>query len=246
MKIGFISGHSDLKAGASGNGYQEHLVVRDIANECIRYARETYEGTFMIDNNNQHSGGGEEDFIIKNKLDYFMSIHLNSATASANGSEIIVNCREKTTGIEDKILSRLNKEIGFKNRGVKRRKAGGEWITGTQNVDDYYGILRQPMKNGIHGSIIEICFVSNTDDMKKLMTNKDKIVKIIVDSICEGFGLKKKASTNTPIETPVETPIATQTKLYRTVIFTGSYENAVKMKNEAMLKGFNDAFIIEK
>lgn len=112
MKIGFIGGHSNKKIGASGNNYQEHLVVRDIANRCVEYAKKNYEGTFITDDVNSHSGGGEETFIINNKLDYFISIHLNSASSSANGCEIIVNCREKTTGIETNIMKRLADEIG--------------------------------------------------------------------------------------------------------------------------------------
>ena len=170
MKIGFIGGHSNKKTGASSNisgvNYQEHLIVREIANKCVEYAKKHYEGTFVTDDVNSHSGGGEEDFIINNKLDYFISIHLNSASASsANGTEIIVNCREKTTGIETEMMKRLSSDIGFKNRGVKRRQTGGDWISSYKDINDYYGILRQPLAKGIHGSILEICFISNGDDM---------------------------------------------------------------------------------
>lgn len=240
MKIGFIAGHSNRKVGASGNGYQEHILVREIANKCIEYANNNYKGTFLTDDVNSHSGGGEEDFVINNKLDYFLSIHLNAGTSTANGTEILVSCKEKTTGIEQNIVDNLASQIGFKNRGIKRREQGGNWVNGYKNVNDYYGILRTPKNKGISGSILEICFISNIDDLNKLLNNKDKIAKIIVDNICNGFKLEKKTITST------NTSTNTNNKIYRTVIFSGSYENAVKMKNEAMLKGFKDAFIVEK
>ena len=245
-KIGFIGGHSDIKVGASGNGYKEHLEVRDIANRCIEYAKKNYEGTFITDNNKQHSGGGEEDFIIDNKLDYFISIHLNCSTnTTANGSEILVSTREKTTGIEEKMLKRICDEVGFKSRGIKRRQTGGQWIPNQyKDVNDYYGILRQPKAKGISGAILEICFISNKSDMEKFISNKDKIAKIIVESICEGFGIQKKVNIPQEPEKPLEKPSEAET-LYRVCIGTfKSKENAVKFKNEAMLKGFKDAFII--
>lgn len=244
MKIGFLGGHSNKKTGASGNGYQEHLLVREIANKCVEYAKKNYEGTFMTDDVNSHSGGGEEDFIINNKLDYFISIHLNSSSnTSANGCEIIVNCREKTTGIETEMMKRLSSDIGFKNRGVKRRQTGGDFISGYKDVNDYYGILKKPLDKGIHGSILEICFISNSEDMKKFVASKDKIVKIIVESICNGFKLNKKVINQENTTLPLESNLEGE-KIHRVVI--GSFKdknNATKLKNEAIAKGFN-AFIV--
>ena len=245
MKIGFIGGHSEKKIGSSGNNYMEHKVVRDIANRCVEYAKKNYEGTFITDGVNQHSGGGEEDFIINNKLDYFISIHLNSsANSSANGCEIIVNCREKTTGIETAMMNELSSNIGFKNRGVKRRATGGEWLSSSKDINDYYQILRQPRAKGISGSILEICFISNLDDMKKLMNNKDEVVKIIVESICNGFKLKKKVINQENNQKPLESILEGE-KMHRVVI--GAFkikDNEIKLKNEAITKGFN-AYIVE-
>ena len=249
MKIGFIGGHSNKKIGAvstiAGTNYKEHLVVRDIANKCVEYAKKNYEGTFITDDVNSHSGSGEVTFIINNKLDYFISIHLNSSSnTTANGCEIIVNCREKTVGIETEMMKRLSSEIGFKNRGVKRRQSGGDWITSTKDVDDYYGILRQPRAKGISGSILEICFISNKDDMDKLMKNTDKVVKIIVESICDGFKMKKKVINQETPQKPLESILEGE-KMHRVVI--GAFknkDNAIKLKNEAISKGFN-AYIVE-
>lgn len=237
MKLAFIGGHSNRKVGASGNGYQEHLLVRELANMCVKLANERFEVEAITDSVNDHSGGGEEDFIIKNltSKDYFVSIHLNSAVASANGSEFIVNAKEKSTKIEERILDRL-KKIGFRNRGIKRRISGGEWVEGYTAATDYYGILREPMKKNIHGTILEVCFISNKADMDLFVKNKKEIATAIVDEICIGYGLKKKVS---------DTVLEEAETIYRVCV--GSYTlkaNAERRKKEMLEKGF-DAFIIQ-
>lgn len=244
MKIGFIGGHSNKKVGARGTGHSEEVICRDLANRCLEYAKANYNATFLTDSVNDHSGGGEETFVINNKLDYYISLHLNSASASATGTECIVSCREKTVGIETKIVNEICNQLGLRNRGIKRRQTGGDWISGYKNVDDYYGILRQPKAKGISGAILEVCFISNADDMNKLKANMDKVARIIVDAICNGFGVDKKAGANP--NPPQSSSSSTSGKIYRTVIFSGSYEGAKKKEAEAKEKGFTDAFTVEK
>jgi N-acetylmuramoyl-L-alanine amidase len=236
MKIAFIAGHSNKKTGASGNGYQEHLLARELADMCVKLANERFVVEAITDTKDMHSGGGEEDFIKQNltSKDYFMSIHFNSATAAAKGSEIIVNAKEKSTKIEDRILDRLNK-LGFVNRGVKRRVSGGQWVEGYSTSQDYYGILREPMTKGIHGTIMEVCFISNKSDMDLYQKHKKEIATIIVDEICSGFGLKAKVN---------DEKIEEATTMYRVCV--GSYSvfsNAERRKKEMLEKGF-DAYIV--
>lgn len=247
-RIGFIGGHSNIKVGARGvNGKKEEELCRVLADKCVNLATNIYYLSAYTDKISQHSGGGEEDFIINNKLDYFVSIHLNcSNDKRANGTEILVSTREKTTGIEEKMLNRICDEIGFKNRGIKRRQTGGEWLPNKyKDINDYYGILKYPKAKGISGAILETCFISNEEDMKKFEANIDKIAKIIVECIAEGFKIEKRPNTQETIQKPSEELTGCE-KMYRTVIFSGSYEGAVKIKNEAIAKGFKDTFIIEK
>jgi len=233
--IAFLGGHSNKKVGASGCGYQEHILARELADKCVKLAKERFVVNAITDGLNDHSGGGEEDFIIKNltSKDYFMSIHFNAATASAKGTEIIVNAKEKSTGIEDRILDRM-KRLGFVNRGTKRRISSGAWVEGYTASTDYYGILRKPMTKGIHGTILEVCFITNKSDMDLYIKHKDEIATIIVDEICIGFGLERKIKDDALLE--AET-------IYR--VFTGSYSvksNADRKLKEMLEKGF-DAFI---
>lgn len=236
MKIAFLGGHSNKKTGASGNGYQEHILARELANMCVKLANERFEVEAITDGVNQHSGGGEEDFIKQNltSKDYFMSIHFNSATASAKGTEIIVNAKEKSTKIEDRILDRMNK-LGFVNRGTKRRISGGAWVEGYTSSTDYYGILREPMTKGIHGTIMEVCFISNKSDMDLYIKHKEEIATIIVDEICGGFGLKAKVK---------DEKIEEATTMYRVCVGSfGVKSNADRRLKEMLEKGF-DAYIV--
>ena len=243
MKIAFLGGHSNKKTGAvgvkdaNGKAYQEHILARELADMCVKLANERFEVEAITDGVNMHSGGGEEEFITSNltSKDYFMSIHFNSATAAAKGTEIIVNAKEKSTKIEDRILDRFNK-LGFVNRGTKRRISGGAWVDGYTASTDYYGILREPMmKKNIHGTILEVCFISNKSDMDLYMKHKKEIATIIVDEVCGGFGLKAKAS---------DEKIEEATTMYRVCVGSDSVkENAERRKKEMLEKGF-DAYIV--
>lgn len=233
--IAFLGGHSSVKTGASGNGYQEHILARELADMCVSLAKERFVVNAITDGLKDHSGNGEEEFIMNNltSKDYFMSIHFNSATASAKGTEIIVNAKEKSTNIEDRILDRM-KKIGFVNRGTKRRISGGSWVEGYTSAQDYYSILRKPMTKNIHGTILEVCFISNKSDMDLYIKHKKEIATIIVDEICIGFGLERKVKDDALIE--AET-------IYR--VFTGSFSvraNADRKLKEMLEKGY-DAFI---
>lgn len=239
----FIGGHSNSKVGARGCGQKEEVICRRIADKCVKKFNEMYIGTSKTDSVSQHSGGGEETFITSNKPKYFMSLHLNASdNSSALGSEIIVNNKEKTTGIEDKILAGMV-NLGFRNRGIKRRSNDG-WETKTNSKTDYYGILRTPIAQGIHGTIFEMCFITNQADVNRLLANEDKIVLLIVQSIGDGFGFKRR-NTQQNVSKP-STGQSEPNKIYRTVIFSGSYEGAKKKEAEAKAKGFSDAFTVEK
>lgn len=244
-EIVFIGGHSNKKVGARGQGYKEEIIARRIADKCVKKFNETYFASAVTDNVNQHSGGGEEDFVIASKPKYFMSLHLNASdNASALGSEIIVNNKEKTTGIEDKILSEMVK-LGFKNRGIKRRSNDG-WETKTNSKVDYYGILRTLMSKGIHGTIFEIAFITNKSDMDRLLANEDKIVKIIVEAIGDGFGYKRRNIPEDNSKPSTSQPEPESDTLYRVCIGTfRNLQNARKTEAEAIAKGF-EAFIVNK
>lgn len=124
--------------------------------------------------------------------DYVLEIHFNSATnKSANGVEVWVTNAEKTITVEQSIVDNIAK-IGYLNRGVKRED---------------FCVIRTAKNKGVSSALLEVCFISNKDDMAKYNANFNKVCGAIVDSLVKGFSLKK---INNKVE---ETPKPTVTEI---------------------------------
>ena len=73
-------------------------------------------------------------------------------------------------------------------RGVKSRDYHNEAMHLRQEKDgsrgtDYYKEIRQSWANGLSHSIIELCFISNLNDVKQLLNKKEKVCRIIANNI---------------------------------------------------------------
>jgi len=177
MKILLIAGHGDGDCGAVGNGYQEADLTREVAT-LLKAELSGYADVVIAD-----TGKNWYKYIIQqgNKFnfksyDYVLEIHFNSHTVkSANGTEIYVTSAEKSHGVEQNIIKGI-RDIGFFNRGVK-----------TKNFDLIWHIKKQ----GVSSALLEVCFVSNENDIKLYQSKKNEVVKAIANGIITGFGLKK-------------------------------------------------------
>lgn len=179
MKILLIAGHGDGDCGAVGNGYKEADLTREVA-KLLKEELSGYADVTIADTNkNWHK------YICKQKhsfdfkpYDYVLEIHFNSfATNSANGTEIYITTSEKSHGVETNIVKEIS-DIGFVNRGVKRKN---------------YDVIWYVKKQGVSSALIELCFISNEKDIKLYQAKKNEIIKAMADGIISGFTLTKKA-----------------------------------------------------
>ena len=152
----------------------------------------------------------------KENCDYFISIHMNSSTnKSAKGVEVwVYDEKSKLYTLSKNICSNLSKTINTPNRGVKISKS--------------FSVLR---KTKMPALLIEIDFISNSAVEASLKS--DKYIKDISDSISKSL----LAFVNKSI---VDDGI-----FYRVCIGEFKDKNdAIQLKNTAISKGFNNAYII--
>ena len=152
----------------------------------------------------------------KENCDYFVSIHMNSATnKTAKGVEVwVYDEKSKLYTLSKNICSNLSKTINTPNRGVKISKS--------------FSVLR---KTKMPALLIEIDFISNSSVEASLKS--DKYIKDISDSISKSL----LAFVNKSI---VDDGI-----FYRVCIGEFKDKNdAIQLKNTAISKGFNNAYII--
>ena len=238
-------GHGEGDSGATGNGYNEVDLTKELAINI--YNLLVGKGVKVFTNINNGYNNYNRNLTSGQNFTYKMgcTIHFNSASGNGNGVEIIVPCKEKYLDVETNILNEFSK-IGFTNRGLKSRDYSSEkWLSRTNgtivNYTNYYKEIREAWDNGNSLSIIETCFISNTNDIKLYQANKIKIAKIIANSY-----LKEMNKSTYALEEVKNTTSSTSTtsKGYYQVV-TGSFkdkENAEKRVFELKNKGF-DSFI---
>ena len=160
----------------------------------------------------------------KENCDYFVSIHMNSSTnKSAKGVEVWVYDEKSKLytlskniclNLSKDICSNLSKAINTPNRGVKISKS--------------FSVLR---KTKMPALLIEIDFISNSSVEASLKS--DKYIKDISDSISKS------------ILSFVNKSIVDDGIFYRVCIGEFKDKNdAIQLKNTAISKGFNNAYII--
>lgn len=188
-------GHDSKHAGSRGNGVQEEVVTLKIAQYCKKEL-EQYGGVKVFLTRDDAAcpfpkSKDNIDDIVKRvewaktkDADAFVSIHLNSSTASgANGAEVYYPSSGKYSDSGKKLAQEIQDELvdlGLKDRGVKGNET--------------YAVIKNSNKNGFPGLIIEHAFLSNSSDAKNYLTSESSIKKLgIADAkgIAGYFGLKK-------------------------------------------------------
>ena len=147
--------------------------------------------------------------------DYFISIHLNSATnSSAKGCEVwLYNENSKLKNLANNLCNNLSTKMDTPNRGVKYSK----------NLS----VLKNTKMPAL---LIEIDFISNKEVEKSL--RNDNHLKNIADTI------------SSTLLSFVNKSIVEDKVFYRVCIGSFSNkDNAVNLKNEAICKGFKDTHI---
>ena len=188
-------GHDSKHAGSRGNGVKEEVVTLKIAKYC-KEELDQYKGIKVYLTRNDEdcpfpkSKDNVDDIVkrvewAKTKgADVFVSIHLNSSTASgAKGAEVYYPNSGKYSSTGKELAQKIQDELvdlGLKDRGVKGNET--------------YAVVNSSNKNGFPGLIVEHAFLSNSSDVKNYLTSESSIKKLgIADAkgIAEYFGLKK-------------------------------------------------------
>ena len=84
--------------------------------------------------------------------------------------------------------------------------------------------------------LIETCFVSNKADTDKYTSNREKIAKLIAEGI----------ANQTIAENNNSSASSTNKKLYAVCTGAYNYDNAKKMQQELINKGYKDTYLIPR
>ena len=190
-------GHDNRHGGTSGSGLTEQELTLKIA----KYAKaelETYNGVKVYMTRTTaacpYPKTGTSGACIEKRVQaaaeagakIYVSLHLNSGAASANGAEIIIpNSSWKpqlsTQGKElaEKILNELT-AVGLNKRPTpiysKDTTVNEKYPDGS--ISDYYSVQICAKEAGIPGIIVEHAFLSNANDVNKFLKTEEGLKQL--------------------------------------------------------------------
>ena len=217
MKWYLDFGHGGKDSGAIG---PTNLKESDIALKIGMIIKETLENAFekvitTRDNDKYYSLDYRTKKANNENSDYFISIHLNSASnTSAKGCEVwLYDDNSKLQTLANSLCNNLATKMNTPNRGVKYSKK--------------LAVLKNSKMPAL---LIEIDFISNKEVENNL--RNDNHLKNIADTI------------SSTLLSFVNKSIVEDKVFYRVCIGSFSNkDNAVNLKNEAICKGFKDTYI---
>jgi N-acetylmuramoyl-L-alanine amidase len=171
------AGHSLKQAGARGiNGFKEEVETIKLRDDVTKHLKKWYNATVWNDNDTDslQTVINQIKSKVKSKYDISVDIHFNAGPPSANGVEVIIpnvnSLEEKFLGT--KLSAEIAKTLKLKNRGLKTEK---------DTAHGSIGILRQPV--AATNILIEVCFITNVNDVTAYYNNYWELVKCISDTL---------------------------------------------------------------
>ena len=183
--VAISAGHGQIVKGAVGNGLEEHEQATRVAKRVAELANSKgcnfkfYEEKTAKTQSQNLSNIVNWHNAQNRQID--VSVHFNSASATATGAEVLVcGTTPAATYLARRVSADIATALGIPNRGVKNR-AGLRFLNSTKKP----------------AILIEVCFLSNADDVKKYKANFEKVCKAIATAITgKTFPATKKVNLN--------------------------------------------------
>ena len=182
------SGHGDKVSGAIGilNEHNEAKKVVDRVHSILTndYNGKGYKYHEITATNQQQNLANIVSFHNRKTRDLDISVHFNSASATATGTECLYYDKKVLSAKMSKAMSNA---LGIVDRGAKERK------------ELYF--LRNTSKSAI---LLEVCFVTSKKDAAVYRENFEDLCQAIAKIIANELGYTKKVTTvsNPSVEAP--------------------------------------------
>lgn len=166
----FISaGHSDTDPGAKGNGYTEADIVlelRDLVSDALRGRGVV----FSKDGDRGQNLPLRQAVQMARTFDVAVEFHCNAfSSPSATGVETL--SPSKHFPLCQEICTTISNVLGISNRGAKGESSGQH--------------SRLAFIGDGGGVIIELFFISNPNDVRRYLDNKQELVEALADVLTE-------------------------------------------------------------
>ena len=159
-------------SGACGSGYEEAKLTAELVTLTAKYARELY-GLDVYSNvdSNVEYWNRQADAKARGCTS-LVSIHFNASSGGGTGSESYIHSRNAAARADElqSIMHRyLVKGVGLRDRGMKSAALA----------------VCSGANTGLPGTLLEICFIDNSYDMKQFQAKKDALARELAAGLFE-------------------------------------------------------------
>lgn len=209
-RLFIISGHGAGDSGAVGNGYQEAERVRALATKIKEYGD---DNVILSDFNlNSYRTDIITTGIIPKDCE-ILELHLDSSNkTTAKGGHIIKHTDLKADKYDNALAKTVSTMFPGRSTIISKRK-------------DLANVCRAK-SSGYNYRLLECCFISNVDDIKKFNSNIDSFAKKILE--CFEIAVKEKTVV---VKKSVE-EIAKE-------VLAGKWGNGTDRKNRLAAAGYD-------
>ena len=216
-KIFVIPGHGAGDSGAVGNGYKEAERVRALATKVKEYGG---DNVILSDFNlNSYRSNIIGKCQVPNDC-LILELHIDSSkNTKARGGHVIINANFKADEYDEALAKMISTIFPGRAKTIVGR-------TDLANV-------RRAADKGYNYRLLECCFISNTEDIKKFNAEMDKLAKEILGC----FKISVKESTKSAATTK-----KSNEEIAKEVI-KGLWGNGITRKLKLAKAGYNYAEI---
>lgn len=197
-KFLIIAGHggNPYDSGATGNGYEEAKLTRDLAERIFLSSQAAGLDITLFDTSQNmvqvYKNGGSFPF---QNYDMCLEIHFN---ASAQASTVQDGKKKGTMFYTHSAMSKETEEMGWKILNAMVDLGSVQAWDGLvpTKVQFAEGLLVQnrSYSAGCEHLLLEVAFISDADDVAWYMEKRDAIASAVTDVFCESAGISRQES----------------------------------------------------
>lgn len=175
MRLLVVAGHGAGDPGAGGHGYNEAERVRALANRMKALGGNS---VILGDQNVNWYASNRFSSVDKSTFDAAIELHMDAASASAKGGHVIIKSGFGADGYDNALANFIGGYFpGRSNKIVGRNDL--------QNVNVC-------ASRGINYRLLEVCFISNADDISRFNSDIDAVARGILAAFGISGGSVKK------------------------------------------------------
>lgn len=222
--------HNKYAYGGTNEKVQMESVAKSLKQQLEVYDVEVILATLNL------NIAQRDDEAKNHHADLYLAIHSNSTGTSYKGATGTVAFYHPDAPITRTLANNLVDELGSVIPYKENRYA--QVINGMLAFNRVgYHEIREPMKHGVPSCLVEVDFHDNPKVAEWIVNNTHEVAKGIKQALVNTYGLKPRV---------VVKPIEKGNTMYKVQIGAFNVKaNAQKRLQEAVNKGFKDAYIVE-